>query len=108
MPGRKENGLILNESIWVAKELAAMGVDWLGVSGNHCIYGIGENDNDTAYFSPYAKTIHDALNDKNVPVDCAGGIRSSQKGEALLNSGVCDLIGIGRPLFKDKNFLAGF
>jgi 2,4-dienoyl-CoA reductase-like NADH-dependent reductase (Old Yellow Enzyme family) len=108
MPGRKENGLILNESIWVAKELAAMGVDWLGVSGNHCIYGIGENDNDTAYFSPYAKAIHDALNDKNVPVDCAGGIRSSQKGKVLLNSGVCDLIGIGRPLLKDKNFLAGF
>jgi 2,4-dienoyl-CoA reductase-like NADH-dependent reductase (Old Yellow Enzyme family) len=108
MPGQSEDGFTLRESCWIAKELASLGVDWIGVSGNHCIYGIGENDNDTAYFAPYASAIRKAIesgNGRKIPVDCAGGIRSRAKAEELLRNKVCDLVGIGRPLIKDKEFL---
>ena len=105
MPGQAEKGLTLPESKWIAKELTALRIDWLGISGNHCIYGIGEDDNDTAYFAPYAAAIHKELEGTNIPLDCAGGIRSRQTADHLLASGVCDLIGIGRPLLKDKEFI---
>ena len=103
MPGTVENGLTLDESCYMAKKLVDLGVDWLGTSGNHCIYGIGENDNDTAYFAPYTRAIREAIQSK-VPVDCAGGIRSRKKAEELLEQGVCDLIGLGRPLIKNKEY----
>ena len=105
MPGRPENGFALSEGIAVAKKLVSLDVDWIGVSGNHCIYGIGEDDNDTAYFAPYASAIRNETGKGEIPVDCAGGIRSKEKAEELLKKGVCDLIGIGRPLIKDKNFI---
>ncbi len=105
MPGRPEKGLTLKESTWVANELVSLGVDWIGISGNHCIYGIGEDDNDTAYFSPYASAIREALGDNKVPIDCAGGIRSAKKAEDILKNRVCDLVGIGRPLINDKQFV---
>lgn len=103
MPGKSENGLTLDESCYVAKKLVDLGVDWLGTSGNHCIYGIGEDDNDTAYFAPYTHAIRNAIKSK-VPVDCAGGIRSLKKAGELLKHGVCDLVGLGRPLSKDKQY----
>ena len=105
MPGQAEEGLTLAESKWIAKELAMLGIGWLSISGNHCIYGIGEDDNDTAYFAPYAAAIHKELEGTGIPLDCAGGIRSRKTAEYLLQNGVCDLIGIGRPLLKDREFV---
>lgn len=108
MPGREEKGLKLSESIEIAKKLVELGVDWIGVSGNHCIYGIGENDEDTAYFASYSHAIYESVKNKNIPVDCAGGIRTSKKSEELLQDGVCELIGIARPILKNENFLKTF
>lgn len=105
MPGAPEVGLTLADSVWVAEQLAKMRVDWLSVSGNHCIYGIGADDNDTAYFAPYSKAIRDSVAKYGVLVDCTGGIRTAQRAQALLNSEICDLVGVARPLIKDKTFL---
>lgn len=105
MPYQPENGLTLSESVWMAKQLAEMGVDWISVSGNHCVYGIGADDNDTAYFSPYSRAIRNAVKAQGVAVDCTGGIRTVPTADRLLADGVCDLIGIGRPLAADKLFL---
>jgi len=105
MPNEGEKGLTLKESVWIAEQLAKMGVDWIGVSGNHCIYGIGADDNDTAYFSPYAEAIRKAVEKYGVLVDCAGGIRTSKTAKRLIDSGTCDFVGIGRPLIKDKSYL---
>lgn len=104
MPGNPEMGLTLEESCQIAKELVKLGIDWIGVSGNHCVYGIGEDDNDTAYFAPYAKAIRKAIAAK-LPIDCAGGIRSASKANELLENGICDLVGLGRPLIKDKRYV---
>ncbi len=108
MPFEQENGLTLAESTRIAEELGRMGIKWLGISGNHCIYGIGVDDKDTAYFAPYAKAIRRAVQKYGVFVDCAGGIRTPGTARKLLEEQVCDLIGIGRPLMADKAFLAGW
>lgn len=108
MPGKEENGLKLSESVEIAKKLVDLGVDWIGISGNHCIYGIGVNDEDTAYFAPYSQAIYEVVKNKSIPVDCAGGIRTSKKAEELLKNEVCELIGIARPILKNENFLKTF
>ncbi len=106
MPGEPQTGLTLEDSLWIAEELAKMGVDWLSVSGNHCVYGIGADDHDTAYFAPYSKAVHDRMQKYKVSVDCTGGIRTPETAERLLREHVCDLIGIGRPLAANKSFLS--
>ncbi len=108
MPGAPGNGFTLADGLWVAEELAKMGIDWLSVSGNHCVYGIGVDDNDTAYFAPYSKAMRDAVHKYDVLVDCTGGIRTRATAEKLLQEHVCDLIGIGRPLASNKSFLTGW
>lgn len=106
MPWETPFGLTLNESLWITEELAKMGIDWLGISGNHCSYGIGVDDKDTGYFSFYSKAIKEKIKKYGVFVDCTGGIRTAKKAETMLKDGVCDLIGIGRPLMTNKNFLS--
>lgn len=105
MPGKVETGLTLSEGIQIADELSHLGIDWLGVSGNHCIFGIGEDDNDTAYFSSYAKAIKEGIKMRSLPIDCTGGIRTRKTAQRLLDEDVCDLIGIGRPLLLNPQFI---
>ena len=61
MPGSPVKGLRLTEGIRISKELAKTGIDWLIISDNHCIYGIGANDHDIACFSPYSRAIRDTV-----------------------------------------------
>lgn len=96
LPGQEREGLTLEESVWIAKELAAMEVDLLDLSGNLCGYdGPGE-----AWFAPFVRVVRDALG-KKVPVVCTGGIRDVVRAEELLRHDVCDFVGLGRPLLKD-------
>lgn len=82
-----------------------MSIDWLRVSGNHCIYGIGADDNSTAYFAPYSKAMRDKVSKYGVYVDCTGGIRTPETTESFLGQQVCYLVGISRLLVTDKSFL---
>lgn len=104
LPYQKQEGLTIEECCYVAQRLVELKVDWLSISGNHCIYGIGEDDNDTAYFKEYSRKIKVAINN-NIPVDLAGGIRTKAKDNELLLNDYCDTIGLGRPLVKDSNFI---
>lgn len=103
LPGEERNGLALEESVWIARELAALGVDLLDLSGNLCGYdGPGE-----AWFAPFVRVVRDAVGRK-VPVVCTGGIRDVVRAEELLRHDVCDLVGIGRPLMKDPRIVIGW
>lgn len=94
LPGEEPRGLTIEESRRVARELASLGVDLLDISGNLCGYdGPGE-----AWFAPYCRLIRDVAG--SVPVVCTGGIRSADAAEMLLRQGICDLVGIGRPLLE--------
>ncbi len=99
LPGKPHAGLTLEDARWVAREMAAMGVDLLDLSGNLCGY---EGDGN-AYFAPYARAIKEVAG--KVPVVCTGGITDAATAESLLREGVCDLVGLGRALRKDPNLV---
>ena len=103
MPGEERKGLSLDETVPVARELAALGVDSIHVSGNLCGYGAARQDE--AYFAPYAVRIKEAVG-KTVVVECTGGIRTAATAEKLLCDETCDLVGVGRLLLKDDKFLS--
>jgi 2,4-dienoyl-CoA reductase-like NADH-dependent reductase (Old Yellow Enzyme family) len=99
LPGTPSGGFDVEEAVWVARELVALGVDILDLSGNLCGYdGPGE-----AYFAPYAAAVSERKG--RALVVCTGGIRRRETAERLLRDGVCDLVGLGRPLFADPHFL---
>ena len=101
LPGEEPRGLTIDETVRVARELAALGVDLLDLSGNLNGYdGRGE-----AWFAPYSRLVKEAV---PVPVVCTGGIRSALTAERLLREGVCDLVGVGRPLMADSQALGSW
>ena len=102
MPDEPMRGLSVDEVVPVARELAAMGVDGLFISGNHCGFGGNRREGDGAFFAPYSRIIREGVRGA-VPVECTGGIQSARTANELLRSGVCDLVGVGRALIKDPN-----
>ena len=106
MPDEPLRGLSVDEALPVARELAAMGVDGLFISGNHCGFG-GNREGDFAFFAPYARIIREGVRGAT-PVECTGGIRSARTANDLLRDGVCDLVGVGRPLIKNPNYLKDY
>ncbi len=103
MPDEPLKGLSVDDTAPVARELAELGVNWIGLSGNHC--GFGEKlTADFPYFAPYGRIVHDTLRGA-IPLDCAGGIRSARTANDMLNGGICDLAGIGRPFWSDPQFI---
>lgn len=102
LPDEPKNGLSLDETVPIARELANLGVDLICVSGNLCGYGGWRKDE--AYFAPYAQAIREAAG-RSVPVICTGGIRSAATAEKLLREGVCDIVGVGRPLSRATPFI---
>ncbi len=102
LPDERPRGLAAWDTRAVARELAALGVDLLSVSGNLCGYGAARTDG--AYFAPYAAAVREAVGGK-IPVECTGGIRGAGVAERLLADKCCDLIGVGRPLLADAGFL---
>lgn len=103
MPGEPLRGLSVDETAPIARELAALGADWLGLSGNHCGFG-DQIAADTPFFAPFARVVHDALRGATFS-DCAGGVRSAQTANDLLSGGVCDLVGVGRLFWSNPDFL---
>ena len=93
-PGEEPRGLRVEESVWVARELAALGADWIAVSGNLCGYDAPGG------FGPYAGAIREALGGR-IPVECTGGVTTYGRARELLDRGCCDLVGVGRLLLSD-------
>lgn len=101
MPDEPMRGLSVDEVLPVARDLTAMGVDGLFISGNHCGFG-GNREGDVAFFAPYARIIRECVRGAT-PVECTGGIQSARTANELLRGGVCDLVGVGRSLIKNPN-----
>lgn len=103
LPGEKAKGLSTDETVTVAHELANLGVDIIGISGNLCGYGIDRKD--SAYFAPYAERIKCSLGSSAL-VECSGGIKNAETADKMLRDKVCDFVGVGRLMLQDPDFVS--
>lgn len=97
----QRGGFSEDESKDVVAALSTEGLDLIEVSGGsyESPAMMGSASARTlareAYFLEYARTVRAAAGD--VPLAVTGGFRSRQAMEDALNSGDCDLVGLGRP-----------
>lgn len=96
-----DGGITLDDCITAAKELEKEGADMLDISGGMCRYTVPDAEKE-GYFIKQAKAVKKAV---SIPVMVTGGIRTLEQAEFLLKNNVSDLIGIGRPIFKDSNWM---
>lgn len=95
-----DRGLSTQDSIHAAIEFVKAGVDVLDISGGMCMFSI---DNTKAgFFDFLSKPIFENV---DVPVILTGGVKTGDDVEDILNRGVCDLVGVGRSVFKDSNWM---
>lgn len=104
---RGKGGLLIDEAVQFAKILEDTGVDMIHVGqANHT-----GNMNDTipamgtisySFMSKYTKQIKEAV---SIPVSSVGRILTPENGEALIENGVCDIIGLGRSLLTDPDYV---
>lgn len=119
----QKGGFTNEESLQVVEWLNECGVDLLEVSGGNyeqvALWGLdgGGNTANTeesaakrestrqreAYFLEYAKEIRRVA---KMPLMVTGGFRSRQAMQNAIQSGDCDLIGLGRPLCTHTDFSA--
>lgn len=102
-----KGGLEIDEAIELAKILEQKGVHMIHVAqANHT-----GNINDTipamgtnkyAFMLEECKAIKKAI---NIPVSIVGRIVDYKMAEKLINDGVCDIVGLGRPLLCDPDIV---
>lgn len=97
-----EGGSTIEDAVQTAKWIEDHGADMISVTGGMCGY-IRKGHLEPGYFSDMSKAIKDAV---SMPVLLAGGVKTLADAEALLESGVCDMIGAARKLFADPNWEA--
>jgi 2,4-dienoyl-CoA reductase-like NADH-dependent reductase (Old Yellow Enzyme family) len=106
-----EGGLELEESLWVAGQLAEMGIDAIEISG-------GAWDTETeegksiqkgvprrrpeAYFLPYAEKYKEVA---DVPIITVGGIRTLETARRIIREGKADMISLCRPFIREPHLL---
>ena len=101
-PGK---GLKLTEGIEIAKRLEKVGIDVLNISC--CNYETPNTGIEPMSYAPgwrsyFVKAVTDAV---NIPVIAVGVIRSPQQAEQMLQDGIQDFIGLGRPLLADPDWV---
>lgn len=102
--GEAGKGLTIDEGIQIAKRLEQAGVDVLDLSAggyetpNHTVEPMSVPE---AWRAHMVKAIKDAV---SIPVIAVGVIRQPETAEKLLEDGVQDFIGLGRPLLADPEW----
>ena len=96
----KDGGLLIEEAIIAAKEFEKAGVDVIDISGGMCLYTLP--DTRPGYFDVISKPIFDNV---NVPVILTGGVKKGEDIIDILNRNVCDLVGVGRAVYADSNWI---
>lgn len=96
----KEAGLSQADAVYVAKALEKQGVDVLDISGGMCLYF--SDDDYPGFFDYLSKPIYEEV---NIPVILTGGVKFGKDIEDILERNVCDLVGVGRAVFKDSNWI---
>lgn len=105
-----ENGLSFDESLFVAKRMAELGIDAIEISGgtfasgdnNPCRTKIQSADQE-AYQAKHAISVAE---DINVPVILVGGLRSPEVIESLIKNSKIALCSLARPLLAEPDLPA--
>lgn len=96
-----DGGLSQEDAVYAAKSFEKAGVDVLDISGGMCMFF---TDDDRAGFFDYlSKPIYEEV---DIPVILTGGVKTGHDVEDILNREVSDLVGVGRAVFKDSNWIA--
>lgn len=96
-------GITIQETVKVAEKLEEAGCDLISVSGGAPEKTGIVKESDEAYFSSFAKKIKSHV---KTPILLTGGIRTPRVIDRLLKEGVCDLIGLARPLIAEPNLIS--
>lgn len=97
-----EGGLSLDESVQFARELHALGYDYLHVSGGYNIYHQTPNADQPGYMVPFAEAVKQAL--PQAVVITVGLIYEAPQAEAIVQEKRADLVAIGRGMLDDPNW----
>lgn len=111
----KEGGLTEEDSMYVAKKLAELGIDAIEVTGgNESIKEVSENNlgaartkvvvskTNESYFKDYAKKLAEMI---DIPVILIGGNRHIDVMEEILNSSKIEYFSMSRPLTCEPNLV---
>ncbi len=88
------------DAVEACRLLEKAGVNLFDISGGMCGF-ILQGRSEPGYFGSMTEKIRSAV---SVPVLLTGGVTSPSEAEALLQAGKADLIGVGRPLFRDAHW----
>jgi 2,4-dienoyl-CoA reductase-like NADH-dependent reductase (Old Yellow Enzyme family) len=106
-----EDGLELDESLWVAQRLGEMGIDAIEISGGTWDTVADEGKTiqkgvprkrPEAYFLQYADQFARSV---DVPVITVGGIRSLETAEAIVSASKAAMVALSRPLIREPHLV---
>lgn len=101
LTGHPERGYHIDQGIQMAEQMEKAGADAINVT----IAGVNTTNlvtesvrHEPGWRAPYVKQIKDAV---SIPIIAVGVIRTPEQAEQLLEDGVQDFIGLGRPTLAD-------
>ena len=99
-----EGGVTIDDSITLAGELKARGVDLIDCSSGGIVGPSGRamDRPGPGYLVPYAEKIRQAA---NIPTMAVGLIIEPRQANEIIESGQADLVAMGRQLLDDPNFV---
>ena len=95
----QEGGLLIEEGLETARQLAAAGIDGIEVSGGIGMTSVAKGE---AYFRDRAAAVRHTV---SVPVMAVAGIRSLSVAQSIVDSGDADMISMGRPFIREPNLI---
>jgi 2,4-dienoyl-CoA reductase-like NADH-dependent reductase (Old Yellow Enzyme family) len=106
-----DGGLVLEESLYVARRLVEDGIDCIEVSAGSRASANGmipsrmniRREEEEAYLTPLARSFKDAV---NVPIITVGGFRSSGVVSRVLSEGMADYVAFCRPLIREPRLIS--
>ena len=96
----KEGGLTIEDAVYAAKAFENEGIDVLDISGGMCMFFT--DDDKAGFFDYLSKPIYEEV---DIPVILTGGVKTGKDVIEILDRDVCDLVGIGRSVFKDSAWI---